>query len=203
METVFSALQRPTLKDRTNFVTGRRAIRTRPATVDEKAASGLAVTTDAIAVLIKFCKRTCKAVIADRSLIEDITSAAYVIASAEGRPVEEALAAASFFPLLPAEDLTSLAHTVMEIRPACKGCTCAAGYAPLIVALAQAAARADGKPWTLSRLVGHLDQIKAAASRPLLTDTPRVSAIAGAIHQIIAAAGYAEPIQSLGDTHDR
>lgn len=192
-----SALQGPSLRDRTSFVAGRRMIRTRLATADEKVAAGLQTETDATAVLIKFCRRTYKAVVPGRRLAEDVTPAAYVIASAEDRPVQEALAAASYFPLLPAEDLNSLAHAVMEVRPGCRKCTCAAGYGPLIVALAQAAAQVSGKPWTLSGLVGRVDEIKAATARPLVTDTPRVRAAARAVRTIVRAAGYKLPLENL------
>jgi hypothetical protein len=65
-------------------------------------------------VLIRFCKRTYKAILAERGLAKDVTSAAYLI-SVEGRPFEEVPGAATHFPLLFADDLAVITSHFEQI----------------------------------------------------------------------------------------
>lgn len=189
-----SAIQKATLKDRAAFIVGRRAIRMRLASADEKVQAGIPVSTDAIAVLIRLCHETIKVVVVERPLAGDVSEAAAIISRLEGRPRAETIAAATYFPLISADDLALLGHQMMAARSGCAQCRCSSGYAPLVAALALAAAEANLKPWAVSGLNEHFSQIKAALPAPLTTSAPDVKAIADAIRTIIRAAGYTEPL---------
>jgi hypothetical protein len=193
MRTASGAIQKATYRDRAAFVASRRAIRTRQATAEEKAAAGLPANADAAALLIKLCKGVIKIVVKRRTLAEDVTEAADAISKADGRPFVEVFDAAQYFPLIPASDLADLAHWLMADRPGCARCRCSAGYAPLATALALAAAEANLKPWATSGLREHFLKIKSASPIPITTSAPGVKAIADAIRTIIRAASYAEP----------
>jgi hypothetical protein len=45
------------------------------------------------------------------------------------------LDAATYFPLIPADDLVELGHWLMQTRPGCDRCRCAGGYRPASTAL--------------------------------------------------------------------
>jgi hypothetical protein len=192
MEAAPSAILKANLSDRTSFIASpRRAIRTRPATPEEKAEAGLQADAAAKAILLIVCKSTLKVIVQERPLAGDVTEAATTISSTEKRLPAETLDAATHLPLMSPDDLAVLGHRMMEVRPKCARCTCAAGYAPVVVALAQAAAQASHRPWTVTGLTGHFEDIKAVRTRPIVTDTPAVKAVSVAINQIIKAAGYA------------
>ncbi len=198
MEAAPSAIIKPTMKDRVSFVASpRRAIRTRPATAEEKADAGLSAEADAVAVLIRLCRGTLKVVVAKRPLAGDVTEAASTFATLCGRPQEEALTAAIYFGKIPAGDLAELGHRMIADRASCAHggqCHCAGGYAPLVITLAEAAARAAASPWLLSGLTEHIDKIQAAVSGPINATSPFIKSAADAVSDIVEAAGYPAPL---------
>ncbi len=197
MEAAPSAIQKPTLKDRTAFVASpRRAIRTRPATAEERAEAGLSAEADAVAVLIRLCRGTLKVVVAKRPLAGDVTEAASTFATLCGRPQEEALTAAIYFGKIPAGDLAELGHRMMADRASCAHgghCHCASGWVPLVITLAEAAGRAAASPWLLSGLTEHINKIQAAVPGPIRT-TSIIKSAADAVSEIVQAAGYPAPL---------
>jgi hypothetical protein len=73
-------------------------------------------------------------------------------------------------------------------------CQCAGGYAPLVVTLAEAAARAAASPWLLSGLTEHIDKIQAAVPGPINVTSPFIKSAADAVSDIVEAAGYPAPL---------
>jgi hypothetical protein len=189
-----SAILKPTLKDRASFVASRRTIRVRPATVEEMAEAGLTGSTPTKVILLRLCHSMVKVIITERPLAGDVTEAANTFATLCGRPQEEALAAATYLGMMTADDLAELGHRMMADRAGCAQCTCASGYAPLAVTLAEAAARAALSPWLLSGLSEHTNRIKAAAPCPILATSPSIKSAADAVSKIVEAAGYPEPL---------
>jgi hypothetical protein len=198
MAAASSAILKPTLKDRTAFVASpRRAVRTRPATVEERAEAGLSAETEAVAVLLRLCRGTLKVVVAKRPLAGNVTEAASTFATLCGRPQEEALAAATYLGMIPADDIAELGHRMMADRASCSHgghCHCAGGYAPLVITLAEAAARAAASPWLLSGLTEHIDKIQAAVPGPINVTSPFIKSAADAVSDIVEAAGYPAPL---------
>jgi hypothetical protein len=193
-----SALQKASLRDRTSFVASpRRAMRVRSATAEEKAAASIEATTDAAAVLIRLCNKTCKIVVVKRELMADVTESARVLADAHGRPFKEAMIAASYFPAIPVNDLCELARAGLDVRLRCAKCQCGAAYIALVFALARAAAWTAARPWTVTSIDGRVNEViaevKAAAPAPIRTDLPCIRAESAAIRQITEAAGYLPP----------
>lgn len=189
-----SAIIKPGLRDRTTFLAGRRAIRTRPATIKEKAEASIPATIDAVAVLIRLCRETIKVVVAEYPLSGDVAEAATTISMPYGRPHPEALAAATYFSMMSADDLADLAHRMMAARSGCPLCRCGGGYTPIVASLAQAAAQATLKPWAASGLNEHFAKIKLETPTPVETSAPHIKAVVAAINQVVVAAGFPGPL---------
>jgi hypothetical protein len=195
METaVTSATQKASFKDELSFIkTPRRAIRVRDAKAAEKEAAGLSASVDAVAILIRRCRDTVKVIAPRRPLVEDVAASARTFATTFDRPYEESLAAATYFGMIPPGVLAEIGHWGMAERSRCSSCTCANGYAAVILALAQAAAAAVSDQWTVAAIDQHFEKIKASISEPGETNDPRLKAITAAIHQITKAAGLPVP----------